>query len=503
MTHSKKIMRNSLFMFISRIITIVLGFVIRKIFIYYLGAELLGLNSLYADLLGFLNLADMGLGIAVQYNLYKPIADGDNAKINSILNATKKIYNIVGFSIIFVGCILSVFLQYFIKDNPFDLSFLRTVFILNVISSASTYFFVHKRLFLCAKEDMHITNLVDMLISLSASILKAVSLILFANYYVFTIIGVVQAFGSNAMLSVVCNKKYTGISKGKVYQKEDMKLLLGNIKELLPNKIGSFVFSNTDNLIISIFLGLTMVTCYTNYFSITNHLFMIAAMMAGIIKVSFGNMLQEDRTEEEHLLFLSSYQMLQFFYSSICGVALLCLLNPFVEMWYGKAFIMPVVFSVVLTLDFYVHSMYQPLSMMLEARGAFKTLKNQQIIAVILNLLISIGLVHKVGILGPIVGTLCVDILTMMFRIYSVIYLYYKSFLKKYICMIVKYMCVFLLEYGLIYCSLTVIELNNDFVGVMLKGMLVCSCVCLLNIAIFYKTSEFKYIISRFRKREM
>ncbi len=499
MTHSKKIMRNSLFMFISRIITIVLGFVIRKMFIYYLGAELLGLNSLFADLLGLLNLADMGLGIAVQYNLYKPIADSNNEKINSILNATKKIYNIVGISIIFVGCILSVFLQHFIKDNPFELSFLRMVFMLNVISSASTYFFVHKRLFLCAKEDMHITNLVDMLISLAASVLKAISLVVFANYYVFTIIGVVQAFSSNAMLSIVCNKKYSGISNGKEYKKEDMKLLLGNIRELLPNKIGEFVFSNTDNLIISVVLGLTMVTCYTNYFSITNHLFMIAAMIAGIIKVSFGNMLQEDRTDEQHLFFLSSYQMLQFFYSSICGVALLCLLNPFIEIWYGEAFVMPTIFSVVLTLDFYVHSMYQPLSMMLEVKGAFKTLKNQQLIAVILNLVVSIGLVHKFGILGPIIGTLCVDILTMVFRIYTVIQLHYKSFLMKYLFLIVKYFLIFLLEYGVVCLLFTFINLDNGLIGFFVKGIIICSLVGVFDIVLFFKTPEFKYILSKFK----
>ena len=106
MTHSQKIFRNTIFSFGNKIFTIIIGFVTRKVFIMYLSTELLGLNSLFADLLGLLNLADMGLAIAVQFNLYKPLAEGDNEKVGRILNASKRIYNVIGIGMIVAGIIL-------------------------------------------------------------------------------------------------------------------------------------------------------------------------------------------------------------------------------------------------------------------------------------------------------------------------------------------------------------------------------------------------------------
>lgn len=339
MSHSKKIFRNTIFSFGSRIITILLGFVTRKLFIMFLSDELLGLNSLLTDLLGLLNLADMGLGVAVMFNLYKPIAEKDEEKTGRILNAAKRIYNVVGVGMIVAGIVLSLFIQYLIKDNPYDLNFLRIVFIINVISSASTYFFVHKRLFMTACEDIHLTNIVDIIMSIAGSVLKIAAVAVFKNYYLFIIIGAVQAFASNLFVNFVCNKKYPYLKKVTGYTKSEMSALFANIRQLIPNKISSYVFSNTDNTIISAFVGLSGVALYTNYSSIVLQVFMMASMVANVFKVSFGNVLQESGDRSKHIFFLHGYQLLQFFYSSICGVAMFCLLDDFVGYLYGSEYI--------------------------------------------------------------------------------------------------------------------------------------------------------------------
>ena len=121
MSHTRKIFRNSISSLANKLATILLSFISRKLFLMFLTEELLGLNSLFSDLLGLLNLADMGLAIAVQYNLFKPIAEKDHEKIGRILNATNRIYNVIGSGIIVAGLILSFFIQYFIKENPYEL----------------------------------------------------------------------------------------------------------------------------------------------------------------------------------------------------------------------------------------------------------------------------------------------------------------------------------------------------------------------------------------------
>lgn len=501
MSHSKKIFRNIIFGFGSRIITILLGFVTRKLFIIFLSDELLGLNSLLTDLLGLLNLADMGLGTALMFNLYKPIAEKDEEKTGRILNAAKRIYNVVGVGMIVAGIVLSLFIQYLIKDNPYDLNFLRIVFIINVISSASSYFYVHKRLFMITCEDIHLTNIVDIIMSIAGSVLKIAAVAVFKNYYLFVIIGAVQAFASNLFVNFVCNKKYPYLKKVTGYTKSEMSALFANIKQLIPNKISNYVFSNTDNTIISAFVGLSGVTLYTNYSSIVLQVFIISTMVTNIFKVSFGNVFQESADRAKHIFFLHGYQLLQFFYSSICGVAMFCLLDDFVRYLYGSEYVISVYCVIVLTVDFYIRSMYQPLSMMLEVLGEFKSLKNQEIFSMILNIVVSVGLVIPFGIVGPIIGTLTVDIFTTIFRFYSVLYKYYREYFGEYVKKMIGYGIVFIAQYVILYFALQFVVLDSKFIQIIVKGIICCVVVIASNILIYRKTDEFAYLKSRFIKR--
>lgn len=497
MSHSHKIFRNSVFSIINKLVTILLAFISRKLFIQFLSEELLGLNSLFADLLGLLNLADMGLGVAVQFDLYKPIAEKNQEKIGRILNAAKRIYNVVGTCMIAVGVILSLFIQYLIKENPYSLGFLRIVFVINVISSASSYFFVHKRLYLQACEDLHITYIVDTAVSIVGSILRIAAIAVFRNYYVFVLLSALQSILSNFLVSYYCDKRYPALKKVQGFTKEEMAPLFRNIKELVPNKISSYVFSNTDNTIISAFIGLSSVTLFTNYTSIVLQLFTMAAMLAGIVRSSFGNVLQESADKKTHMLFLESYQLLQFFYSSICGVALFCLLDDFIALWYGEKFVASTVFVVILTLDFFLHSMYQPLSIMLEVLGEFRSLKRQEIFAMAVNILVSVGLVRPFGIIGPIFGTFVVDLFTTAFRLYTILYKNYRPFFGRYVRRYAMYSGLFLAEYAALYLLCAALPIGLSVVGFILKGVLCFVAVMGVNVVVFCRTEEFRYLKNR------
>ena len=137
-----------------RVVLLVLQFIARKVFILYLGSELLGLSSLYANLLDLLNLSELGIGVAVQFHLYTPIVNKDNEKIADILQSAKKIYSKIGICILGVGFFLSNFIPYFIKDNSFSNLFIQITFIISVVGTASSYFFIYKRLYLQANEEI-------------------------------------------------------------------------------------------------------------------------------------------------------------------------------------------------------------------------------------------------------------------------------------------------------------------------------------------------------------
>lgn len=497
MSHSGKIFRNTVFSVANKIVTILLAFVSRKLFIMFLSEELLGLNSLFADLLGLLNLADMGLGVAVQFDLYKPIAEKNEEKIGRILNAAKRIYNVVGVGMIATGVILSFFIQHLIKENPYSLDFLRIVFVINVISSASSYFFVHKRLYLQASEDLHITYTVDTAVNIAGSILRIAAIAIFRNYYVFVLLSALQSIISNFLAAYYCDKRHPFLKQVKGFTKDEMKPLFRNIKELVPNKISSYVFSNTDNTIISAFIGLSSVTLFTNYNSIVLQLFTMATMLAGIVRSSFGNVLQENGDKSAHMLFLKSYQLLQFFYSSFCGVALICLLDDFVALWYGEKYVVSLAFVVILTLDFFLHSMYQPLSIMLEVLGEFRALKRQEIFSMVVNLVISIGLVFPFGIVGPIFGTFVVDIFTTLFRLYTIVYKNYRPFFREYVKKYALYAGIFLAEYAGAYLACAALPMPRSIPAFLVKGIICFVVVMGVDVAVFRKSEEFLYLKDR------
>ena len=497
MTHSNKIMRNTVFTLANKLLTIFVAFFSRKLFLVFLTEELLGLNSLFTDLLGLLNLADMGLGIAVQFELYKPIAEKDNEKIARILNATKRIYNIVGIGIIVAGAVLSLFIQHLIMDNPYSLGFLRLVFFINVLSNASTYFFVHKRLFLQASEDLHIVYTVDSVVNFVGSALRIAAIALFRNYYVFVILSALQAVVSNFLVGWCCDRRHPAIKGIRGYDKQDMTPLLRNLKELIPNKLSAYVFSNTDNTILSAFVGLTSVTLFTNYNSIVLQLFTFAAMLSGILRASFGNVFQENRDKAHQIYLVRNYQFLQFLFSSFCAVSLVCLLDDFVGLLYGDRFVVSFVFVVILTLDFFLHSMYLPLSAILEVLGEFKAMKRQEIFAMITNIAVSIALVFPFGIIGPIFGTLVVDIFTTIFRLSTVVYKNFRPFFRQYLQRYLTYLVVFLAEYAGTYLLLKVLPLERSILSFLIKGCLCFVIIMGVNIALFCKTEEFAYLLSK------
>ena len=157
--HGKKVAINSIAGIIYKIVILLMGFISRKLFIVYMGRDLLGLNSLFTDLLSFLNLADLGIGVSVQFSLYKPIAENDEQKILSIVCMAKKVFDAIGIIITLVGFGLTFFLNYFIAENPYTDSFLRIVFFMNVLSISLTYFVAHKKIFLQAKEEIYIIEI--------------------------------------------------------------------------------------------------------------------------------------------------------------------------------------------------------------------------------------------------------------------------------------------------------------------------------------------------------
>ena len=121
-----------------------MSFVCRTVFIYSLGKTYLGFNGLFSDILSLLSLAELGVGTAILYSMYKPAAQGDHKKVAALLNLYKRVYNSIGIVITAVGLCLTPFLKYLISDVP-DMREVPIIYILYLLNTTASYFFVYKK----------------------------------------------------------------------------------------------------------------------------------------------------------------------------------------------------------------------------------------------------------------------------------------------------------------------------------------------------------------------
>ena len=337
--HGKKIISNSMISIAYKIIILLLGFVTRKIFILYIGEELLGLNSVYANLLDLLNLADLGIGVAVQYQLYEPLVKKDNLKLSQIMAAAKRIYNTIGILILIAGVALSFFVQYLIKNVTYPSWYVRISFLISVSGVALGYFFVHKRLFLQANEEIGLINIVDLLAKLVTVMASLLSTVIFGNYFIYLMINAAYGILSNLIIYLIFKKKFPYI-KTQVHDcSKEVHDLTSSLKNVIPMKLSNYVYNSTDNVIISKVLGLATVALYSNYMTIINGIMGMEYLIGNAITSSMGKIIRERQNDDYVYQLYLTYQYAQYVFVSFCTVSFVVLCKPFITWWIGERFI--------------------------------------------------------------------------------------------------------------------------------------------------------------------
>ena len=431
--HGKKIINNSLISIIYRITILLIGFVTRKVFIVYLGEEILGLNSLYGNLLDLLNLADLGIGVAVQYQLYEPLVKKDIEKLSKIISAAKRIYNFIGLFVFVSGFLLSFGIQFLIKESAYPLWFIRLSFLISVMGTASSYFFVERKLFLQANEEVGIVNIADLCAKVLIVIVSLFFTIQFKNYFIYLSVNVLYGLLSNLFTYYVFRKKYPEIKSDANDIQIEMGSLLSNLKNVIPMKLSNYVYNSTDNIIISKVLGLTLVAVYSNYMTIINGIMSVEYLIGNVLTASLGKIVKEAEYGAEkvyHTYLL--YQYIQFLFTGFCTIILWNVCNPFITIWLGEKFTLDKTAFVLLVIEFYIHSMYQPAYVMYGSTGKFAEDRVVTFFSALINIIISIILVVQIGLAGVIIGTIVTDIYIWVVRSYQIVRSYFGEHFLKY-----------------------------------------------------------------------
>lgn len=503
-TRTSNSIRNIVFSVVSYVVTILLQFINRSVFVNYLSTEYLGLNGLFSNILSMLALSELGIGTAMAYAMYKPINDKDTEKIKSYMRLYKKWYNRIGLFILAAGAALTPFLQFLIADMP-DMKYIHVYYLLYVANTGISYFYTYKRSLIICDQKAYISTATLTIASIVSKLSQILILIFTHNYMLYLVVSIVITRAENIWISKIADKKYPYLMDKKVVELSDTEknVLKNNVLAMLFHKIGTVVINATDNLIISKVLGLASVGLYSNYVLIIDNISSFVTKSLYSVTASVGNLLaSKDKDRVENVFFKMLFA--EFWIVSFCAICLLCLLQPFVTVWLGKNYLLSFQTVIVLAACFYVFNMRHTVLIFKEAAGLFAQDKYKAIIESIVNLVVSIPLTYLLGVTGVKLGTL-ISTVTVSFWFEGVVLykFYYGKSARLYFGVQSKYLCV-TIGMGVLTYGLCQLHSTQGLLGLALDGIICALVPNLVLILIFHKTDEFRYfwnmIIGKIRK---
>ena len=412
-TRTKNSIRNSTVALLLQFISLLVGFFSRKIFLDYLGTEVLGLNSTASSLLGFLNIAELGIGAAISVTLYKPIFQEDKATIKEIVALQGWLYQRIAMFIIIGSAVLMCFFPRIFAKMDLPMWYAYATYGVLLFSSLLGYFVNYKQILLSADQKEYKIQFSARLVSLIKLVAQAVAVRYFANPYIWWLsLEVVFTVLSAYFLNRVIYRDYPYL-KGKVANVGELRHkfpdVVTKVKQLFFHKIGGFVLSQTSPIIIYAYASLTLVALYGNYQIITNNLnFLMAAMFAGL-GGSVGNMIAEGDKPLILKVFkeLFTSRFLAVMVSSIC---IWFLADPFITVWVGPEYLLDRITLLLIIIAFFMGALRAVVDTFINSYGLFYDIWSP-IAEAVINLGLSIGLGYYYGLHGILMGAIISQLL--------------------------------------------------------------------------------------------
>ncbi len=486
--------RNTTAAVVGRILAILLGFISRVVFTHTLSTDYVGINGLFTDILNVLALSELGVGTAITYALYKPIAGKDIEKQKSLMQMYKNFYRIVAGIVCVAGLMVIPFMDVLIKDQP-DVDHLVLIYLMYLANSVVSYLLIYKKTLIDAHQLSYITVLYQMAFQILHNALQIIVLLVTRNYILYLSMLIICTIAGNICISCKADKMYPYLKDKNVMPlpKEEKNGIYKNIRAMLMHKVGNVIVNNTDNLLLSALVGTLNVGRYSNYFLVIGSVRQVLNQIFEGITASVGNMGVEESRERIHKIFDASFFVGQWMF----GMATICLFEAvdlFVGISFGEQYIFPTSVTLILCVNFYLTGMRQATLVFRDSMGLFRYDRYKSLAEAAINLVVSLILGHYCGTVGVFMGTL---ISTVTTSLWVEPYVLYKYRLKT--------SCVpFFMKYGL-YAGVTIVlgvgvhwlcGLLTGNVWVLCFGRMIISfgVVNAVYLVLYHRTKEFRLL---------
>lgn len=497
-SRTKSTLVNTSFAILSRIVSMLFGFIQKTIFIRTLGISYTGVSGLFTDILTVLSLAELGIGSAIAYSLYKPIADNDYKRIAQLMNFFKKAYNYIAGIIFLVGLCLIPIIPYVVKEVPDIRENIQVIFFLYICNTSVTYLLIYKNTLLVAAQKQYIVSNVQMLFTIISIVAQCITLLLFKNFLLYLVLQIVFSLLQNITINFIATKKYPELKQfsNEKISKYDKKKLFIDVKALMMYKIANVITTGTDSTIISTALGTNQVGILGNYRTIRGYVTSMIAQFYNSINPSLGNLAATEGKERQYAIF-KKLNFGTFWLASVCTTCFFSLFNPFMRIWLGnEEWLLPIWTVAVYCSEYFFSTMIGPVGAFRQANGLFVQTKYLALIQAFLNLGISILLVKPLGILGVLLGTVLSSLLTQMW--YEPMVIYHSVFNKNvifYYFKLILYYIVTIVNCLIIIAIMKFIHISNIWFIFIIRLVLSILIPNVLISIIFCRTWEYKQCI--------
>lgn len=479
----------------------VIGYICRIIFVRCLAAEYLGINGLFSNILSMLSLVELGIGSAMGYALYQPLAKDDKEKITSLMALYKKSYNIIGIVVALLGIMMIPLLQYIIVKPQQIVENIYIIYLVYLFNTASSYFFSYRSALLIAAQKNYIVSGVNYAITTIVSIIQIPILLITQNFMIYLICQSIGVFINNVIVSMWAKHDYPYIEKKNVkpITKKEKRQMAVNIKALTINKIAAMLVNNTDNIVITYFNGLISTGVISNYTLLTGTLGSITSQLFNGITASVGNLNAVENNKKKYNFF-RILNLANFWIYGWCCIGIFLVSGEIVKICFGQKFVLDIQIPLVLAINFYLVGMNNAVLIYKNAMGLFKYGQYLLILTAMINLVLDVILGKMWGMFGIFLATIIARVLTnTWYEPYAVFKYGLEKNFKEYIKIFLEY-AVVLIFTGIVCYVLCGFCKYNNITNLILK-VIICSIIPNIVFYMCYgKTQEGKYLIGAIKK---
>lgn len=484
------------------LLVLVTNILTRRLVIQFIGEQILGLNDLYLSIINVLSVAELGIGSAITFSMYKPMVEGNDAKVAALFRLFTKIYLVVGAIILIGGLAVMPALPYLAKGYETAGENLYLTFGLMLLSVVMSYVYSAKTSLINAYKNNYITTAIDSSGTIFMRCLQIGVTVLFRSFFAYLCCRVLTVALQWAVTEIISRVKYGKVMKIKAsLDGETKKEVTKNVKAMFMHKIGGVLVNSADSLIISAFIGVAVLGKYSNYTTIMTALVSLISLAFTPLTSVLGHMCAEENKETAQRYFRFFYTV-NFILGAIFFLGYYAVIDNVIYILLGSNLELNRAIAFVITLNNFVSFMRRSVMLFRDATGTFYYDRWKPLGEGICNIVLSIIFVlvfpEEFKVVGVIVATIITNILICHVVEPYVLFKHFfgapvrKFYLRNYLSIAAFTALLILTDYCMVDIGRQWLNfVANGFIAVGI-GLVPCAVAVLTNRDVRYYIKHFK-----------